>query len=72
MSCSLIVITESWFLEHKLLNQDGLDGYNISCDSRTKTRGGGVCVYVSQKFEALELSQHGWRGGVTGAGDVVP
>ena len=67
MSCSLIVITESWFLERKRLNQYGLDGYNIFCDSRTKNRGGGVCVYVCQKFEAIELSGHGWRGG-----DVVP
>ena len=49
---SLIVITESWFLEHEFLNQYELDGYNIFCDSRTKNRGGGVCVYVSQKFEA--------------------
>ena len=49
---SLIVITDTWFLEHEFLNQYELDGYNIFCDSRTKNRGGGVCVYVSQKFEA--------------------
>ena len=49
---SLIVVTESWFLEHEFINQYNLEGYNIFHDSRNVNRGGGVCAYVSQKFEA--------------------
>ena len=49
---SLIVVTETWFAEHEFLNQYELDGYNLFCNSRKKNKGGGVCAYVSQKFEA--------------------
>ena len=49
---SCIVISETWLLQDDFIAQYKLPGYDLLCSSRAKSsRGGGVCIYVSQKFE---------------------
>ena len=49
---SCIILSETWFLQSDFTDQFKIDGYNLFCSSRTTQRGGGICVYVNQKFEA--------------------
>ena len=49
---SCIVISETWFSEHEYLNKFFIKGYNLYCRSRPQGGGGGVCVYVAEKFDA--------------------
>ena len=51
LNLSCIVISESWFSNQTLLTQFHLNGFNMFCSSRDHERGGGVCVYVSDRFE---------------------
>ena len=48
---SCIVISESWFSNQTFLPQFYLNGFNMFCSSRDQERGGGICVYVSDRFE---------------------
>ena len=50
---SCIVIGESWFAEHTVLNNYYLDGFDLFYSSRS-TLGGGVCVYVADRFETSD------------------
>ena len=61
ISFSLIVITESWFLEYEFLNQYELDGYNIFVIPGQKIEVEAF-VCTSVRSLRLELSRHGCRG----------
>ena len=49
---SCIVISETWFTQSTYKNKFAMKGYNFYCSSRVNGGGGGIAVYVSDKFEA--------------------
>ena len=49
---SCIILTETWLSDCDFLNQFSIPGYELFCNSRVGARGGGVCIYVHQMFEA--------------------
>ena len=61
---SCIVISETWFNASTHENSFSIDGYNLYCSSRSIGGGGGIAVYVSEKFEAriVDVSLEGCEG----------
>lgn len=52
-----IIISETWFNDDTFLNQLLLKGYKLFCRSRSKGKGGGMCI-VSEKYETgVEMVQ---------------
>ena len=52
LNFSCIVVSETWFSENEYLNKFFIKGYNLFCSSRPQGGGGGVCIYVADKYEA--------------------
>ena len=52
IGCRILVYNGDWFSEFDFFVRYFIPGFDLLCNSRVGKRGGGVCIYVRNKYKA--------------------